>query len=67
MQIYETDIDEVREQVRECAELTDGISMLVRETGCGGDCGLWHIAKSLYNVASRLDTMLEQGGDDNEQ
>ena len=67
MQVYETDIDEGREQVRACAELMDGATMLVRETGCGGDGGLWHITKTLYDVSKRLDKMIERGGDDNEQ
>ncbi len=56
-----TEVEEVRDKVKECAELTDGVSMLVQETGCGGESALFNIAKQLYNLSTELTERMNKG------
>lgn len=64
-QLEISDIEEIRNTVLECGELTDGIRSLMNEDGCTGADGLWHICKVLYELSEQLTNMM-QGGDDSE-
>ena len=56
-----TELEEVKDTVTECADLTQGMMMVVQETGCGGENGLFNIEKQLRNLSATLEKYMKRG------
>lgn len=55
------ELEEVRDKVLACADLTYGMAMVVQETGCGGEYGLFSIEKQLRDLSATLDEYMKEG------
>lgn len=62
-----TEVEEIRNKVQECAELTDSIRSLMSEEGYTGENALLNVTRQLYELSEYLTQKMQEEPKEGEQ